>query len=141
MTAQELIAFETSVKDAWESGELPCLLHLCGGNEWQLLNIFRDVKPGDWVFSTHRNHYHALMTGIPADAMTAKIRDGRYETESDKGIGGGPTIMHVTGFSGPEGKGLLCEVDLPADLPRADGSHDIAVPKKGAPKGKTGPEI
>src|SRR5262249_25448335 len=70
----------------------------------------------------------------------AKIRDGRYETTADKGIGGGPTIIHVTGFSGPDGKGLLCEVEMPADLPRDGGTYNIDVPKQ-APNAKKGPEI
>jgi hypothetical protein len=67
----------------------------------------------------------------------AYIRDGRYDTGTldGKGVAGGPTVLRVTGFSGPGGK-LLCEVELPADLPRADGPYDIAVPKpKAAPKG------
>ena len=69
----------------------------------------------------------------------ATIRDGRYETEGDKGVGGGPTIVRVTGFSGPDGKGLLCEVEMEVDLPRDGGTYDIDVPKQ-APV-KKGPEI
>lgn len=71
----------------------------------------------------------------------AKIRDGRYETEGDKGIGGGPTILHVTGFSGPDGKGIMCEVDISVDLPRDGGTHDITIPKQPLPTAKKGPEI
>ena len=66
----------------------------------------------------------------------AYIRDGRYDTGTldGKGVAGGPTIVRVTGFTGPGGK-LLCEVELPADLPRQDGTHNIDVPKqKTAPK-------
>jgi TPP-dependent pyruvate/acetoin dehydrogenase alpha subunit len=77
MTAQDLIDFESRIKDLWEAGELPCLLHLSGGNEGQLLYLWQDIKPTDWVFSTHRNHYHALMAGIPPDELEAKIKDGR----------------------------------------------------------------
>jgi TPP-dependent pyruvate/acetoin dehydrogenase alpha subunit len=50
---------------------------LSGGNEGQLVHIFKDIKPGDWVFSTHRNHYHALLAGIPSDQVEARIKDGR----------------------------------------------------------------
>lgn len=76
-TRESLIAFETRIKTLWEAGELPCLLHLCGGNEGQLLDIFNDVRPGDWIFSTHRNHYHALLAGIPVDTLEASILNGR----------------------------------------------------------------
>jgi TPP-dependent pyruvate/acetoin dehydrogenase alpha subunit len=50
---------------------------LSGGNEGQLIHIFKDIKPGDWVFSTHRNHYHALLAGIPGDELELKIANGR----------------------------------------------------------------
>lgn len=73
----------------------------------------------------------------------ANIRDGRYDTAQPggKGYAGGPTILRVTGFSGPGGK-LLCEFEYPADLPREDNAtHDIAVPKKAAVDRKPGKEI
>ncbi|MFO0811112.1 MAG: hypothetical protein U0746_20985 [Gemmataceae bacterium] len=74
----------------------------------------------------------------------APIRDGKYDTRAvgGKGLAGGPTIARVQGMSGPKGK-TLCEYDVKVDLPRADGTHDIAVPKSGAakPPGKTAPEI
>src|SRR5260221_39985 len=76
MTAQDLIAFESSVKDLWESGQLPSLVHLCGGNEEELISIFSKIKPGDWVFSTHRTHYHALLAGIEPNLLMARIRAG-----------------------------------------------------------------
>src|SRR2546430_3407927 len=77
MTSQELIAFEDGIKYKWESGEIPGLLHLCGGNEGQLLNIFMEIKEGDWIFSTHRAHYHALLAGIQASDLEARIANGR----------------------------------------------------------------
>lgn len=78
MTAADLIAFENRIRAKWEAGDLPCLLHLCGGNEEQLLKIFAEkVDPGDWIFSTHRSHYHALLAGIPAARLEAMIDEGR----------------------------------------------------------------
>ena len=75
-TVASLIAFETSIRQKWEAGDLPFLLHLCGGNEDQLLEIFSRVRPGDWIFSSHRNHYHALLAGIPEETVRSKITDG-----------------------------------------------------------------
>jgi len=77
MTSQDLIAFETRIRDHFAAGALPCLIHLSGGNETQLLDIFSRIRPQDWVFSTHRNHYHALLKGIPADHLEAEILAGR----------------------------------------------------------------
>jgi TPP-dependent pyruvate/acetoin dehydrogenase alpha subunit len=85
LTAADLIAFERRIADQWEAGDLPCLLHLSGGNESHLLDLFRPDPPtlhrgvlqGDWIFSTHRNHYHALLAGIPAEKLEADIAAGR----------------------------------------------------------------
>ncbi len=76
-TKESLIAFEDRIRAHWEAGNLPCLLHLCGGNEEQLISIFRDIRPGDWVFSTHRNHYHALLCGMPEAELEQAILAGR----------------------------------------------------------------
>jgi len=76
MTSADLIAFESRIRSHWQAGDLPCLLHLCGGNEEQLVRIFRDIRPQDWVLSGHRNHYHALLKGIPPDVLEASILRG-----------------------------------------------------------------
>jgi len=76
-TAETLIAFESRIRDHFAAGSLPCLIHLSGGNETQLLDIFSRIRPQDWVFSTHRNHYHALLKGIPADHLESEILAGR----------------------------------------------------------------
>ena len=56
---------------------LPSILHLSGGNESQLLQLFESIGPADWVFSTHRNHYHALLKGIPPEVLETEILEGR----------------------------------------------------------------
>lgn len=76
MTASDLIAFEDRIRAHWRAGNLPCLLHLCGGNEPHLLDIFSRVRRGDWILSSHRNHYHALLAGIPAEQLEADILAG-----------------------------------------------------------------
>lgn len=77
MTKDELIAFEQEVAEAFESKLIPGPIHLSGGNEDQLIEIFKQIKPTDWVFSTWRSHYHALLHGIPADQVMAEIMSGR----------------------------------------------------------------
>jgi len=75
ITSSDLIEFETKIKDLFEDGDLPFLLHLCGGNEEQLIEIFKEVKEGDWIFSTHRSHYHYLLAG--GKDLEEKIRKGK----------------------------------------------------------------
>jgi len=76
-TRESLMAFESKVKDLWESGDLPSLIHLCGGNENQLLEIFQDIRPQDWIFLSHRGHYHALLKGMPEDELLEFIKSDR----------------------------------------------------------------
>jgi len=73
----ELIAFEKRIADRYDNGELPYLVHLSGGNEDQLIEIFEDINRGDYVFSTHRNHYHALLHGIAPETLEARILSGK----------------------------------------------------------------
>lgn len=76
-TKEQLISFENKVKELFAAGELPFLVHMCGGNEDQLIDIFSKAKPGDWFFSTHRNHYHYLLSGGNEEALLNRIKDGR----------------------------------------------------------------
>lgn len=77
MESAELIAFEKEVADAFESGKVGGPIHLSGGNEDQLISIFRHIGRDDWIFSTWRNHYHALLHGIPREKVMAEILAGR----------------------------------------------------------------
>ena len=74
---QFLIDFETEVKEIYESGKIKAPVHLSGGNEEQLIKIFEDVNKDDWVFSSWRNHYHALLHGIPRDTLMDLIVRGK----------------------------------------------------------------
>ena len=77
MKAEDLIAFEREVADRFERGEIRGPIHLSGGNEEQLIEIFRDIPKDAWIVSTWRSHYHALLHGIPADKVMAEILAGR----------------------------------------------------------------
>lgn len=73
----DLIEFEQKIASHWEDGRLPFLVHLSGGNESFLIDFFRDnIIEGDWILSTHRNHYHALLSGISKEKLEKLILDG-----------------------------------------------------------------
>ena len=76
-TVESLIAFENRVKALFESGEVPYLVHLSGGNEEDLLWISQSFQKGDWFFSTHRSHYHYLLAGGSEDKLLEMIRTGK----------------------------------------------------------------
>jgi len=77
VTAADLIAFEREVDAAFIAGKIRGPIHLSGGNESQLIDIFQDINREDWVFSTWRNHYHALLHGLPRDYVMAETLAGR----------------------------------------------------------------
>ena len=59
------------------AGKLRSPLHLSGGNEDELIKIFKDVKPQDWIFTTYRSHYHALLKGVPQDWLKQWVLDNK----------------------------------------------------------------
>jgi pyruvate dehydrogenase E1 component alpha subunit len=99
-TEEELIAFENRIGDLYMDNKLPFLFHLSGGNEKELIDIFKDIKEGDYVISNHRSHYHALLHGIPPEVVEDRILNGRsmfiYDIERNffcsAIIGGTPAI-------------------------------------------------
>ena len=76
-TKEELIAFEDHIGDLYLDNKLPFLFHLSGGNEDQLIEIFENIDDGDYVISNHRNHYHALLHGVPPEDVEDRILNGR----------------------------------------------------------------
>ena len=72
--------FERKMADHWEAGKVRGPIHLSGGNEGELIEIFKYNKNSDWVFSTWRSHYHALLHGIPSEWLEQEILDGRSIT-------------------------------------------------------------
>ena len=77
LTPAELIAFEQDIAAEFEAGNIRAPIHLVGGNEEQLIEIFQEVRAEDWVLSTWRSHYHALLKGIPPAEVKAQIMAGR----------------------------------------------------------------
>ena len=85
MTKKELIDFELDIKTIYESGKIKAPIHLSGGNEDELIKIFKDVQEDDWVFSSWRNHYHALLHGIDKNILKDLIVRGKsMSVYSDK---------------------------------------------------------
>lgn len=76
-TAQELIDFESWVVETFNAGKLRSPVHLSGGNEEQLIKIFERINPQDWVFTTYRSHYHALLKGVPEERLKNWILDNK----------------------------------------------------------------
>ena len=95
-----LIDFEKEIKDLYESGNIKAPIHLSGNNENQRIKIFSKIKKNDWVISTWRSHYHALLHGIPAIWLKNRIIQGKsmginskkYKFYSSSIVAGGVSI-------------------------------------------------
>lgn len=83
-TKEDLITFENLIASHWESGKVRGPIHLSGGNEDELIEIFKRVKKTDWVFSTWRSHYHALLKGICPVWLEEQILNGKSITIVNK---------------------------------------------------------
>lgn len=94
MNKQQLIDFETKVARLWEQGKIKVPVHLSGGNENELIKIFEGISRQDYVFSTHRNHYHYLLHGGKKDALLAELL-GNYTKGICKGQSGS---MHTISY-------------------------------------------
>jgi pyruvate dehydrogenase E1 component alpha subunit len=72
-TTKRLQEFEEHVIKLFEKGKARCPIHLSGGNEDELITLFSSIKKKDYVFSTHRNHYHYLLKGGNPDKLIDEI--------------------------------------------------------------------
>lgn len=77
---QFLIAFEQEIAEAFNRGEIRAPVHLAGGNEDALIEVFESVRPGDWVCGSWRLHYHCLLKGVPPARLKADVMAGRSIT-------------------------------------------------------------
>jgi hypothetical protein len=75
--------------------------------------------------------------GMAGTQGFANIRDGKFDTaKHGKGIRGGPYVVRVSGFDGKEaseapfGQPLFPEYQEKRDLPAANSTLDIDVPRK-----------
>ena len=76
-TAEQLIAFEDKVAELFNTGRIRAPVHLYSGNEKQMIDVFKDIGPNDWVFCSWRSHYQCLLRGVPEDQLLAEIVAGR----------------------------------------------------------------
>jgi TPP-dependent pyruvate/acetoin dehydrogenase alpha subunit len=77
---QDLIDFENLIVNQWEAGKIRGPIHLSSGNEEELIQIFKKISNDDWVFSTWRSHYHALLKGINPKWLENEILKGKSIT-------------------------------------------------------------
>jgi TPP-dependent pyruvate/acetoin dehydrogenase alpha subunit len=76
MTSEELIAFEEEIAAEFNAGKIKAPVHLYSGGEESMIEIFKDIRPQDWVLCSWRSHYQCLLKGIPSTELKDKIMQG-----------------------------------------------------------------
>jgi len=108
VTIDELILFEKEIGDLFNNGKIKAPIHLSSGNETQMMEIFNEIDiENDWVCCTWRNHYQALLKGIPCDVLKDNIIDGKsmvmnlpeYKFICSSIVGGIPSIAVGIAFA------------------------------------------
>jgi TPP-dependent pyruvate/acetoin dehydrogenase alpha subunit len=78
MTKEELIAFENEIAEIYATGAIRGPIHLNDNGQADILiEIFKDIKSEDYVFSTWRNHWHFLLKDVPKKLVKEEILAGR----------------------------------------------------------------
>lgn len=77
MTPEELIAFEEDIAAEFNAGNIKAPVHLYSGGEKELIEIFKDIRPQDWILCSWRSHYQCLLKGVPREELKAEIMAGR----------------------------------------------------------------
>ena len=76
LTKEELIAFEEDIAAEFNAGKIRAPVHLYSGGESELIEIFKDIRPQDWILCSWRSHYQCLLKGVPSAELKAKIMAG-----------------------------------------------------------------
>lgn len=100
--------FEEVIKDLHRAGLVDGALHCYTGEEAIAAGVCDVILPGDYVFSTHRGHGHAIAMGCELDRLFAELM-GRADGVSG-GMGGSMHLFDVKrglmGGNGIVGGGL-----------------------------------
>jgi pyruvate dehydrogenase E1 component alpha subunit len=101
MTPQQLIDFETDIGNRFNNREIRAPIHLYDGAEEQMIRVFEQIDvANDWICCTWRNHYQALLKGIPPEVLRERIVAGKsmvmnlpeYKFICSSIVGGIPSI-------------------------------------------------
>lgn len=101
MNAQQLIDFETDIANLFNAAAIKAPVHLYANNEENIIKVFEKIDTKkDWVCCTWRNHYQALLKGVPPELLKEKIMQGKsmvmnlpeYKFICSSIVGGIPSI-------------------------------------------------
>lgn len=77
LTKEDLIAFEDDIAAEFNASKIRAPIHLYSGNEEAMIEIFKKIRPEDWVLCSWRSHYQCLLKGVPPAEVKREIMAGR----------------------------------------------------------------
>ena len=77
LTPQDLREFELEIFELFKNKKITSPIHLRGGNEEQLIEIFKNIRPQDYCFATWASHLECLLKGVPRDQVRAAILNNK----------------------------------------------------------------
>jgi len=101
-------AFEERAHKEFAAGQIPGFVHLYAGEEATATGACANLKPDDYITSTHRGHGHLIAKGGKTDRMIAELYGKK--TGYNKGKGGSMHIadmeIGILGANGIVGAGI-----------------------------------
>ena len=73
-TMIQIREFELKARELLHMGKLPAFIHVYVGEEAIAAGVSAQLRPDDYVLSTHRGHGHAVAKGIPLRELMAELR-------------------------------------------------------------------
>jgi len=77
LTPEDLISFEEEIAELFKAKKIRTIIHLYSGGEEPMIEIFKTIRPQDYVMCSWRSHYQCLLKGVPREELKAEIVAGR----------------------------------------------------------------
>jgi pyruvate dehydrogenase E1 component alpha subunit len=77
ITKEDLRNFELEIFELFKNKLISSPIHLRGGNEEQLIEIFKSINPQDYCFFSWASHLECLLKGVPKDKVKQAILNNK----------------------------------------------------------------
>ena len=73
LNKNDLREFELEIFELFKNKQIKSPIHLRGGNEEYLIELFKRINPEDYCFFTWASHLECLLKGVPKEQVKAAI--------------------------------------------------------------------
>jgi len=73
LSIQDLRDFELKIFQLFKDKKIASPVHLRGGNEQQLIEIFKNINEEDYCICTWASHLECMLKGVPRERLEASI--------------------------------------------------------------------